>query len=230
MMAPVGNSGQAINPNQLQVMAVMPQSNSQPMHNNGNNFLPPRRMVTCYQCDEVGHISTNCPNPKKPTDYVPMCGTCKEQGHVSEDYPGRMMPPIRDLGSNVASSLKQVNLIEMEMIDSIFPYTMVGVVTRSKGLHNGLIVQHSNTESSSNTSDSSNGSEPTMVLIATMQVPSKKDPKKVTFQDVHPNALKKANKFLKAVVLHEVEGLQKDIGKSKSPRQRNKIYWVIFAM
>ena len=73
MMAPVGNYGQAINPNQLQVMVMMPQPNSQPTHNNGNNFLLPRRMVTCYRCDEVGHISTNCPNPRILACYVPMC-------------------------------------------------------------------------------------------------------------------------------------------------------------
>ena len=63
-----------------------------------------------------------------------MCGTCKEQGHVSEDCPRRMMQPIRDLGSNVALSSKQVNLIETEMIGSSCSYPMVGVVTRSKVL------------------------------------------------------------------------------------------------
>ena len=86
MMAPMGNTSSTVHANQPQAMAVIPQSNSQPMNNNNNNnYQPPHRTVNCYQCGEVGHISTNCPNPRKQTGYVPMCGTCKEQGHVSED-------------------------------------------------------------------------------------------------------------------------------------------------
>ena len=69
-----------------------------------------------------------------------MCGTCKEQGHVSEDCPPRMMQPIRDLGSRIALSSKQANLIETKMIGSGCSYPMVGVVTRSKGLSGGLTI------------------------------------------------------------------------------------------
>ena len=139
MMAPMGNTSSTVHANQPQVMVVIPQSTSQPVHdNNNNNYRSPHRTVTCYRCGELGHISTNYPNLRKQTRYVPMCGTCKEQGHVSEDYPRRMMPPIRDLGSNVALSSKQVNLIETEMIGSGCSYPMVGIVTRSKGLSGGL--------------------------------------------------------------------------------------------
>ena len=129
MMEPMGNTSSLVHANQPQVMAIIPQSTLQLVHNNNNNYRPPRRTVTYYRCGEVGHISTNHPNPRKQTRYVPMCGTCKEQGHVSEDCPRRMMQPIHDLGSNVASSSKQVNLIETEMIGSGCSYPMVDVVT-----------------------------------------------------------------------------------------------------
>lgn len=49
MMASLGNIGSAINPNQPQVMAIMPQPTSQLAQNNSNNFRLPRRMVAYYQ-------------------------------------------------------------------------------------------------------------------------------------------------------------------------------------
>ena len=103
-----------------------------------------------------------------------MCGTCKEQGHVIEDCPQRMMPPIRDLGSNVASSSKQVDLIETKMIGLGCSYPMASVVTRSKVLSGGLPMRQSDTESSGDISDSSDGSEPTSVTVTSVPVPSKK--------------------------------------------------------
>ena len=94
------------------------------------------------------------------------------------------------MGSNVASSSKQVNLIETEMIGSGCSYPMAGVVTQSKGLSGGLTIRQSDTESSSDISDSSDGSKPTKVTFTHVPVPSKKGIKKVSFQEVHPNALR----------------------------------------
>jgi hypothetical protein len=33
-----------------------------------------RKYHVCYECKEVGYYANNCPNPKKPHDYVPLCG------------------------------------------------------------------------------------------------------------------------------------------------------------
>ena len=133
-----------------------------------------------------------------------------------------MMQPICDLGLNVASSSKQVNLIETEMIGSSCSYPMVGVVTRSKGLSGGLPVRQSNTESSSDINDSSDGFELARVTITPVPLPSKKGIKKVSFQEVHPNALRGTDETFKEAVVSEVEKLHNDAGKPKRQRRRHK--------
>jgi hypothetical protein len=38
--------------------------------------------IKCYNCDEVGHISKNCPN-----ELVIVCLRCQQKGHLSQDCP-----------------------------------------------------------------------------------------------------------------------------------------------
>ncbi|XP_030371078.1 uncharacterized protein LOC115621550 [Scaptodrosophila lebanonensis] len=46
------------------------------------------REVRCYNCRQMGHISTECKKPKRPIDG---CFTCGERGHQHRDCPKRRM-------------------------------------------------------------------------------------------------------------------------------------------
>ena len=46
-----------------------------------------RSEVECYRCGEKGHISPNCPNPRRSMDYKPLCSRCKGEGHTAKDCP-----------------------------------------------------------------------------------------------------------------------------------------------
>lgn len=45
---------------------------------NDANHPPPR----CYNCNEVGHIALNCPQPRQPC-----CSRCRKIGHNTKDCP-----------------------------------------------------------------------------------------------------------------------------------------------
>jgi len=41
----------------------------------------------CRNCDEMGHVSKNCPNERKERAKLePVCGNCKETGHWLRDW------------------------------------------------------------------------------------------------------------------------------------------------
>ena len=88
-------------------------------------------------------------------------------------------------------------------------------ITRSKGLSGGLTIQQSDIESSGDISDSSDGSEPARVTVTPVPVTSKKGYKKVSFQEVHPNALRGIDETFKEAAASKVENLHKDAGKPK---------------
>ncbi|XP_064190560.1 zinc finger CCHC domain-containing protein 7 isoform X3 [Anguilla rostrata] len=59
-----------------------------------NEGLGPRRVsnryytsknVTCRSCNKIGHLSKNCPNPRKP----PSCTLCSSQTHLKKTCPNR---------------------------------------------------------------------------------------------------------------------------------------------
>ena len=93
---------------------------------------------------------------------------------------------------------------------------MVGVVTRSKGLSGGLTTWQSDTKSSGDLNDSSDGSELARVIVTPVLESLKKGLKKVTFQEVHTNALRGIDETLKETTASKVENIHKDAGKPKS--------------
>ncbi|XP_060093008.1 zinc finger CCHC domain-containing protein 7 [Heteronotia binoei] len=50
-----------------------------------NRYYMPDKNVTCRNCDKRGHLSKNCPTPKK----VPPCCLCAERGHLQNNCPAR---------------------------------------------------------------------------------------------------------------------------------------------
>ncbi|XP_067409458.1 zinc finger CCHC domain-containing protein 7 [Emydura macquarii macquarii] len=50
-----------------------------------NRYYATDKNVTCRNCDKRGHLSKNCPTPKK----VPPCCLCSERGHLQNTCPGR---------------------------------------------------------------------------------------------------------------------------------------------
>ncbi|KAI4894050.1 hypothetical protein NFI96_011491, partial [Prochilodus magdalenae] len=43
------------------------------------------KTVTCHNCNKIGHLSKNCPSPKK----LPCCSLCGLQGHFVKTCPNR---------------------------------------------------------------------------------------------------------------------------------------------
>ncbi|XP_054843247.1 zinc finger CCHC domain-containing protein 7 [Eublepharis macularius] len=50
-----------------------------------NRYYMPDKNVTCRNCDKRGHLSKNCPTPKK----IPPCCLCAERGHLQNNCPAR---------------------------------------------------------------------------------------------------------------------------------------------
>ncbi|XP_044295373.1 zinc finger CCHC domain-containing protein 7 isoform X2 [Varanus komodoensis] len=48
-------------------------------------YYMPDKNVTCRNCDKRGHLSKNCPNPKK----IPPCCLCAGRGHLQNSCPAR---------------------------------------------------------------------------------------------------------------------------------------------
>ena len=49
-------------------------SNSRNYNSNNNDKW---KIPVCYRCQELEHYASECPNPRKSQDYVPLCGNCK---------------------------------------------------------------------------------------------------------------------------------------------------------
>jgi hypothetical protein len=63
------------------------------------NNMRPRGMnstVIYFNCQQPGHISTNCPNPRTHVPYIPICGNCKQNGHTAEECNGPRQAGPRD--------------------------------------------------------------------------------------------------------------------------------------
>ena len=59
--------------------------------------MHPRGMnsnVICFNYQQSGHISTNCPNPMVP--YIPICGNCKQNGYMAKECNGPRQAGPRD--------------------------------------------------------------------------------------------------------------------------------------
>ncbi|XP_061490625.1 LOW QUALITY PROTEIN: zinc finger CCHC domain-containing protein 7 [Rhineura floridana] len=50
-----------------------------------NRYYMPDKNVTCRNCDKRGHLSKNCPTPKK----LPPCCLCAQRGHLQNSCPAR---------------------------------------------------------------------------------------------------------------------------------------------
>ncbi|KAJ7335264.1 hypothetical protein JRQ81_013205 [Phrynocephalus forsythii] len=50
-----------------------------------NRYYTPDKNVTCRNCDKQGHLSKNCPVPKK----IPPCCLCAQRGHLQNSCPAR---------------------------------------------------------------------------------------------------------------------------------------------
>ncbi|XP_053147269.1 zinc finger CCHC domain-containing protein 7 [Hemicordylus capensis] len=50
-----------------------------------NRYYMPDKNVTCRNCDKRGHLSKNCPAPKK----IPPCCLCAQRGHLQNNCPAR---------------------------------------------------------------------------------------------------------------------------------------------
>ena len=45
------------------------------------------RPMSCYNCNEEGHISRDCPKPREGGGGPMSCFNCNEEGHMSRDCP-----------------------------------------------------------------------------------------------------------------------------------------------
>jgi len=46
------------------------------------------KTIICYNCQQPGHISTNCSNARAQVDYVPLCGNCNQNGRTAKECNG----------------------------------------------------------------------------------------------------------------------------------------------
>ncbi|XP_040434276.1 zinc finger CCHC domain-containing protein 7-like isoform X1 [Falco naumanni] len=60
-------------------------SNYGSLRHSSMRYYRANKNVTCRNCDRPGHLSKNCPTPKK----VPPCCLCAERGHLQNSCPAR---------------------------------------------------------------------------------------------------------------------------------------------
>ncbi|KFP90636.1 Zinc finger CCHC domain-containing protein 7, partial [Apaloderma vittatum] len=60
-------------------------SNYASVRHSSMRYYTADKNVTCRNCGRTGHLSKNCPTPKK----VPPCCLCSERGHLQNNCPAR---------------------------------------------------------------------------------------------------------------------------------------------
>jgi hypothetical protein len=59
-----------------------------PTYGGNNPSWQDNANVMCYNCREMGHYASNCPNARASIPYAPLCGNCKQVGHTAEECNG----------------------------------------------------------------------------------------------------------------------------------------------
>jgi hypothetical protein len=59
--------------------------NGPPINPKTHNYGPPDmgKHVVCFNCGELGHYQSECPNPRKQVGYTPLYRRCHEPRHIS---------------------------------------------------------------------------------------------------------------------------------------------------
>lgn len=76
----------------------------------------PCKIHVCYICKELGHYANNCPNPKKPQDYVHLSGNCKTTWHPTYECPRleKEYPPLEEIGKKKKEKRVRIQVLYNE--------------------------------------------------------------------------------------------------------------------